>query len=117
MAGTGTGMGDALGDIANRWGPLQSEDLELLAATFSDDQIQGALDKLAADQSVPAMMIIGFLTQRWAANSPAAPEQAAAGVKQFPEGELRNVALQNVIDVWGKDDPYAATTWIASMLN
>jgi hypothetical protein len=40
-----------------------------------------------------------------------APDRAAAWVEQFPEGNLRATAMENLMDVWGKDDPDAASEW------
>jgi len=45
-----------------------------------------------------------------------APEKTAAWVEQFPEGELRVAAMENLFDVWNKDDPKAASVWATTML-
>ncbi len=36
-----------------------------------------------------------------------APDRAAAWVEQFPEGSLRVVAMENLMDVWSKNNPEA----------
>ena len=41
-----------------------------------------------------------------------APDRAAAWVAQFPDGNLRIAAMENLVDVWGQDDPGAAGAWV-----
>jgi hypothetical protein len=65
------------GAIANQEPSVQSESLEELAATFPEEQITAALNKLVADPSDPARILVTFLAQRWAATSPADAAQWA----------------------------------------
>jgi hypothetical protein len=53
------------------------------------------------------------IVQFWAA---AEPDQAAAWVAQFPEGDLRAAAMENLVEVWQKSDPDAASAWVRTVL-
>jgi hypothetical protein len=103
----------SFGDIASRGGPLQSEDLELLAATVPDDQVQGALDKLAEDQSRPALTLIGFLARRWATNSPAEAAQWAAA--HLGDNDLSHDVFRKIMVPWAGKDLAGAAAWVEQL--
>jgi len=52
------------------------------------------------------------IVQQWAQTS---PEEAAAWITQFPEGELRAAAAENLAAIWWTKDPQAATQWFAAL--
>ena len=43
------------------------------------------------------------------------PATAGTRVAQFPEGQARQMALGNLMNVWGNHDPTAALDWIESL--
>lgn len=45
-----------------------------------------------------------------------APDRAAAWVEQFPEGNLRAMAIENLMDVWSGGNPDAASEWGKTIL-
>ena len=100
-------------DIASRGGPLQSEDLELLAATVPADQIQAALDGLAADQSDAAMTLIGFLARRWASTSPAEAAQWAA--THLADNDLSHDVFSKIMVSWADKDLAGAAAWVQQL--
>jgi hypothetical protein len=100
-------------EIASQGGPLQSEDLELLAATVPEDQIQGALDKLAEAQSKPALTLMGFLAWRWATNSPA--EAAQWAVTHLADNDLSHDVFCKIMVPWAGKDLAGAAAWVQQM--
>jgi len=100
-------------EIASRGGPLQSDDLELLAGTIPGDQIQAALDRLAVDQSGPAMTLIGFLARRWAANSPAEAAQWAA--THLADNDLSHDVFAKIMLPWAVKDLAGAAAWVQQL--
>ncbi len=58
--------------------------------------------------------VIVNIVRLWATS---APDQAASWVGEFPEGELRTLAMQNLVDVWERIDPNATSAWVKAAQN
>lgn len=81
---------------------LSATDPERAGHLLSESGVAGRESDVAVVQVV----------QRWAAQ---APEDAAAWVILFDEGEARRAGLKETVAVWARSAPQAAFSWIAGI--
>jgi hypothetical protein len=81
-----------------------------LAPTFPEEQITAALNKLVADPSDPARILVTFLAQRWAATSPADAAQWA--MRHLTDDIFGRNVLSKVMVLWAGKDLAGAVAWI-----
>lgn len=88
------------------------DELQLAVETIAAADIPFKLDTLAAKSGPDAAEMRKLLVRRWAESDPAA---AAKWAMQFPEGELRKVALEQVATAWADSDLTSATAWLRDL--
>lgn len=88
-----------LSEIATSWG-----------ASDPVAAVEMALKELKAGK--PQEDAIVSIVQQWTQTK---PEDAAAWVTQFPEGELRHTALEELVKLWFDQDAQGAARWLNSL--
>lgn len=91
----------------------QSDDeLELAVENIAAADVPATLASLASQPGLDAAEMRKLLVRRWADSNPAA---AAAWAVKFPEGELRNTALEQISLAWANADLPSATAWLGDL--
>lgn len=128
----GAGRDDLLNYAAQQWAATDRDGAVRWITQIQDPRLRetmlgkialqwGVQDPSAAASLIATSMAVGPVRDEavvdvirfWAAS---APETAAAWVEQFPAGNLRVTAVNNLADVWNQADPAAAGAWAATVV-